>query len=67
VREVVSDKDGDDEVPEPSHLEVMSAIQTIRNYVPAGSASSFDTVCKLEKQIEDIHRQKKWKQCKIPH
>jgi hypothetical protein len=59
---IVSDEeDADDDVLVPSHLEVMSAIQTITNYVPAASASSFDTVYKLD----NIHRQKKSKQCKI--
>jgi hypothetical protein len=44
----VSDKeDGDEEVLVLLHLEVMSAIQTIRNYVSAASANSCDTVCKL--------------------
>jgi hypothetical protein len=62
----ISDKeDGDEEVPIASHLELTTAVQTIRNYISAASTSYFDTICKLEKQTEDIHRQKKSKQCKI--
>jgi hypothetical protein len=63
----VSDKEkADEDIHEPSQLEVMSVIQTIRNYVSTATASSSDTVCKLEKQTEDIHRHKKSKQCKMP-
>jgi hypothetical protein len=43
----VSDKEDGDEELLLLHLEVMSAIQTIRNYVSAASANSCDTVCKL--------------------
>jgi hypothetical protein len=62
-------EDEDENVSVPSQLDMMSAINTIINHISSVSVSesSSETVYKLEKEIEDIHIQRKSKHGKRPY